>query len=106
METIAGEVTPDLANGLSQQESATGNVLVNNPVNSAGAIVAGMRLYIKIVQDATGYRQVTWGSEFVGFADGTEDPVQDPNTYSWYEFVRTNAGKWELRNSSKGRPIS
>ncbi len=106
METISGEVTPDLANGLSQQESATGDVLVNNPVNSAGAIVGGMRLYIKIVQDSTGYRKVTWGTEFVGFADGTEDPVQDPDTYSWYEFVRTNAGKWELRNSSKGRPIA
>ena len=104
MVTTAGTVTPDLADGLNQQETMTGNVTVNAPIYTGGTIVAGMRLRVKLIQDSTGGRKVTWNSIFIGLAN--EDPDLTANTYSTYEFIYNTANKWELHGSAKGRSIT
>jgi hypothetical protein len=104
MVTTAGAVTPDLADGLNQQESATGNVTINNPIYTGGTIVAGMRLAIKLIQDSTGGRKPTWGTEYIGLSN--QDPDLTANTYSIYTFVRNTASKWELHAAEKGLSIT
>jgi len=106
MATSAGAVTPDLADGLNQQETlgATSSTTVNEPVYTGGAIVAGMRLKLKFIQDATGGRRLVWNSIFIGLAN--EDPDLTGDTYSIYEFVYNTADKWELHSSAKGRSIT
>lgn len=104
MVTAAGAVTPDLADGLNQQETMTGNVTVNAPIYTGGTLVAGMRLRVKLIQDSTGGRKVTWNSIFIGLAN--EDPDLTADTYSTYEFIYNTANKWELHSSAKGRSIT
>lgn len=104
MVTAAGAVTPDLADGLNQQESATGNVTVNAPIYTGGDIIPGMKLRIKGIQDATGGRQFAFDPIYIGMQN--EDPDLRPDTYSVWEFVYNTAGKWELHSSAKGRSIT
>jgi hypothetical protein len=106
MATSAGAVTPDLADGLNQQETlgATSSTTVNEPIFTGGAIVAGMKLKLKFIQDGTGGRRLVWNSVFIGLAN--EDPDLTADTYSIYEFVYNTANKWELHSSAKGRSIT
>ena len=104
MVTTAGAVTPDLADGLNQQESMAADVTVNNPTYTGGTIEPGMWLKLKFKQDATGGRRITWDTEYIGLAN--EDPDLSPDTYSLYEFVRNTSNKWELHSSAKGRSIT
>lgn len=106
MVTTAGEVTPDLADGLNQQETLTDDVLVNAPVYTDGTIVAGMRLKVKHIQDATGGWQVTWDSLFIGLGNGMGDVDTTADTYSLFEFVYNPDGNWELHSAIKGLSIT
>jgi hypothetical protein len=104
MATVSATVTPDLADGLNQQETMTANVTAANPVYTGGAIVEGMKLTLKFIQDATGGRTITWDTEYIGLSN--EDPDLTADTYSVYCFVRNTASKWELHASAKGRSIT
>lgn len=106
MVTTAGAVTPDLADGLNQQESATGNVAVNAPIFTGGTIIAGMWLDLKFIQDATGGRTITWNAIFIGLGNSAGEPDTTPDTYSRFRFVYNTANKWELNTSIKGLSIT
>lgn len=104
MVTTAGAVTPDLADGLNQQESITADVTINAPIYTGGVIVAGMRLHIKLIEDATGGWVPTFDPIFIGLQNIDMDLTAD--TYSVYEFVYNTADKWEYRGGARGLSIT
>lgn len=60
----AASVTPDLrAGSFVSVSTLTGNITINNPTTN-GTPAVGTMLEVTLVQDATGGRTVTWGSEF------------------------------------------
>ena len=104
MVTTAGAVTPDLADGLNQQETMTGNVTINDPIYTGGTLVAGMKLHIKLIEDSTGGRKPTFSSAYIGLQGIDMDLTAD--TYSIYEFVYNTADKWEYRGGVRGASIT
>jgi len=104
MVTTAGEVTPDLADGLNQQETITADVVVNAPIYTGGSIVAGMRLRVKLIEDATGGHVPTFDAEYIGLQNIDMDLTAD--TYSIFEFVRNTADKWEYVGGVRGASIT
>lgn len=93
MTITAGAVTPDLANGLNQKVTLTGNITVNAPINTGGAIESGVYLNLKFIQDATGGRNVTWNAIYKGMAN--EQPSPNPSTYSKFQMTYDGTD-WEL----------
>ncbi len=108
MPTIADEVTPDLADGRNQQETMTDDVMVNDPIYTGGTFVAGDALEIKMIEDAVGGWQVTWGPAYIGFGggNGLGDMDTTPDTYSLFRFVYNLDGVWEFRGATKGISIT
>jgi hypothetical protein len=96
----AGEVTPDLADGLNFQVDADQDFTVSAPIWTGDTINPGQRMTIKVVQDATGGRKITWDAVFIG-ARNLELDLR-PETYSTFTFVFNSESKWELRSSQLG----
>lgn len=61
--TYAATVTPNLLNGVNQKVTLTGNVALAVPSVTAGVYV-GARFRIRIIQDGTGSRTITFGSGY------------------------------------------
>ncbi len=103
MVTTAGEVTPDLSDGLNQQETMDDAVFVKNAIYTGGAIAPGMRLRIKLIEDAVGGHVPTFDTEYIGLVDIEMDLRLD--TYSIFKFVRNTANKWEYDGGERGLSI-
>lgn len=99
--TYASTIIPDLANGINQALTATGNVSLEAPIYTNGTLVPGILFSYKHIQDSTGGRTLTFDAlDFVGVAD--QDPSLDPDTYTNYTFRYNPLGKWELVGVLKG----
>ena len=98
--TYAASIIPDLANGINQALTATGNVSLSAPIYTNGTLTAGILFSYKHIQDTTGGRTLTFSSGYVGVTD--QDPSLDANTYTNYTFRYNPLGKWELVGVLKG----
>jgi len=97
--TYSATITPDLTNGTSQRSTLTGNVSIANPIYTGRSIEAGHKFRIRITQDGTGGRTVTWGSAFTGLTD--QDADLTPGRSSTYSFT-FDGTYWELDSSLRG----
>jgi hypothetical protein len=82
----------------------TADVIVNEPVYTGGTLVAGMRLRIKLIEDATGGWVPTFDAVFIGLQNIDMDLTAD--TYSIFEFVYNTAAKWEYVGGVRGASIT
>ena len=95
-------VVPDLANGLTQEITLTGNVIFGVPVRGGGALIAGDWLVLKIIQDATGSRTITWNAVYLLPPDLTPAP----DTLSIVSWKYNLDGAWEIDGAIQtGVPI-
>ena len=82
----------------------TADVVINAPIYTGGSIVAGMRLQIKLIEDAAGEWAPTWDADYIGLQNISMDKTAD--TYSIFDFVYNTAGKWEYRGGVRGASIT
>lgn len=94
-----GHIAIDTANGINQSAALTTNIIVDAP--STGGILAGQRLVLKLIQDATGGRQIdfTTAGVFIGLTNKVADMTG--TSYTMAEFI-WNAVNWELKNWDTG----
>jgi hypothetical protein len=90
----AATLNLDLANALAQECEATGNLVLSTPIYTGSAIVPGILLSFKLIQDSTGGRTLTFGAIFEGVTN--MEPDLTPNTYTQYVFIYTTSSKWSL----------
>lgn len=90
----AATVTPDLADGLNHQITLDrASTTIAAPTYTGGTISGGLRLVLKLKQDATGGRQVSWNATYKGVSGFELYTLA--STYSTFSFVY-NGSNWEL----------
>lgn len=73
--TYAATTTIDFSTLINGTITLTGNVIFANPTNQSGSV--GKSGHIRIIQDATGSRTATWGTNWI-FAGGTDAVLSTP----------------------------
>lgn len=85
--TYAATITPDpLQGGVSV--TLTGNITIANTLTNG--IGPGMEFEVRLKQDATGSRTVTWGNQYVGAS--AIDPAANKTTM--WRFLCVDAARW------------
>lgn len=85
----SGVPTPWTANGMNYRQVLTGNLTIGNPglYGGGGTAPDGYRFVIMLVQDATGGRLVTWGSDYRFKGGQTPILSTSPNAVDVLEFI-------------------
>lgn len=96
----AATLTPLTTDDVFKCDSLTGNVSINNP---SGAAADGHILTVRLKQDATGSRTVSWGGQFTGPSGSITAASTAANLTDIWRFMwNATAVRWQQISASIG----